>query len=178
MTALKKICLVLRIPILSSGCPNQTETMFKFVLTFSEEPSHKFYITTTSNSKSAYHQCGELTGENSNFIDHLPQEELIQNYQNQEAHILPGWFETCSLSGLKVATMYCDEVIPGKEFVMNTSMIVLFIVPSRHLHSPGRWVRQVNLSNATYFNKKLSLVIHDKPWQLKRKAHTKILSDI
>ena len=94
--------------------------MFKFVLAFSGEiPSCRFYIATTSINQPVYrHQCGELAGGNSYFIYHL--EELIQNYQNKKAPVLPGWFET-SLSASKVDTMCRNDEIPGKEFVMNIS---------------------------------------------------------
>jgi len=61
---------------------------------------------------------------------------------------------------------------------MNISMIVLSSVSIHHLQSRERLAEQVNLCNATYFNKRLSLVVYDKLWQLKRNAYKKILSDI
>jgi len=161
--------------------PSQREQMLKFVLTCSGEiPSCRYYnIATTSFSQPAYrYQDRELTGQSSRPIDHLPQPESIQHYQRKKTAVLPGWFEAHSLFTSKVESTYCDDIIPGKEFVMNISMIILISVFIHHLQSRERLPELVNLCNATYFNKRLSLVVHDKLWQLKRNAYKKILSDI
>ena len=161
--------------------PSQREQMFKFVLTFSGEiPSRRYYtIATTSINQSVYRYQGrETTGESSRSIDHLPRLKLIQHYQSKKATVLPGRFEAHSLFASKVESTYCDDIIPGKEFVMNISMIVLSSVSIHHLQSRERLAEQVNLCNATYFNKRLPLVLYVKLWQLKRNAYKKILSDI
>lgn len=155
-------------PSVNNGrVPNQRKNMLKCVPPCSGEiPSCRFYNATTSIKQSVYcRHRGQLTEENNRFIHHLlREEELAQNYQGKNATVLPGYFRTISVS--TGWALNCGDEIPGKEFVMNISMIVLFSIPIHHLQCRDRLVQQVNLSNATYFNKKLSLCVHDKLWQL------------
>lgn len=61
-----------------------------------------------------YKACREAAGENVSFIDHLPQEALVQYYQRAKVHVLPSWFETTGLSSLEAAAMGCNIVITDK----------------------------------------------------------------
>lgn len=69
-----------------------------------------------ANQTAYYHECRKLAAENIHFIDHLPQEKLIQYYQKAKVHILPSWFETCGLSSLEAAAMGCNVVITSKGY--------------------------------------------------------------
>ena len=79
---------------------------------------YQLYVigSAATNQASYYHHCRKLAGENIHFIDHLPQEELIHYYQKAKVHVLPSWFETCGLSTLEAAAMYCNIVISDKGF--------------------------------------------------------------
>lgn len=68
------------------------------------------------NQLSYYRKCREMAADNIHFIDHLPQEELVQYYQRARVHILPSWFETCGLSTLEAAAMGCNVVITDKGY--------------------------------------------------------------
>jgi glycosyltransferase involved in cell wall biosynthesis len=68
------------------------------------------------NQSSYYNECKTLAADNIHFIDHLPQEELIQYYEKAKVHILPSWFETCGLSTLEAAAMGCNVVITEKGY--------------------------------------------------------------
>lgn len=68
------------------------------------------------NQLDYYRKCRELAADNIHFINHLPQEELIQYYQKARVHILPSWFETCGLSTLEAAAMGCNVVITDKGY--------------------------------------------------------------
>ncbi len=61
-----------------------------------------------------YKACREAAGDNVQFIDYLPQEELVQYYQRAKVHVLPSWFETTGLSSLEAAAMGCNIVITDK----------------------------------------------------------------
>jgi glycosyltransferase involved in cell wall biosynthesis len=69
-----------------------------------------------ANQQSYYHQCRAIAAKNISFIDHLPQEQLVQYYQKAGIHILPSWFETCGLVTMEAAIMGCNVVITDKGF--------------------------------------------------------------
>src|SRR5690348_2653212 len=63
------------------------------------------------NQTDYYKKCKKIAFGNIHFIDHLPQQELIQYYEKAKVHILPSWFETCGLSTLEAASLGCNVVI-------------------------------------------------------------------
>ncbi|MGH2649466.1 MAG: glycosyltransferase family 4 protein, partial [Ginsengibacter sp.] len=61
-----------------------------------------FIIGHASVNQSAYYEeCKKIAAKNIHFVNHLPQEQLIQFYRKAKVHILPSWFETCGLSTLE-----------------------------------------------------------------------------
>lgn len=66
------------------------------------------------NQHSYYQECRKLATENISFLEHLPQEDLLQYYQSAKVHVLPSWFETTGLSSLEAAAMDCNIVITNK----------------------------------------------------------------
>ncbi len=66
------------------------------------------------NQMGYYRSCRELAADNIRFIDHLPQEELVDYYQKATVQVLPSWFETTGLSSLEAAAMGCNIVITDK----------------------------------------------------------------
>jgi glycosyltransferase involved in cell wall biosynthesis len=66
------------------------------------------------NQKSYYAQCRREAGPNVEFIDKIPQEQLINYYCKAKVHALPSWFETTGLSSLEAAAMGCNIVITDK----------------------------------------------------------------
>jgi glycosyltransferase involved in cell wall biosynthesis len=68
------------------------------------------------NQQAYYKRCQHIAGQNITFIDHLPQQELVGWYQRAKLHVLPSWFETCSLSSLEAAVMGCNLVIGNRGF--------------------------------------------------------------
>jgi glycosyltransferase involved in cell wall biosynthesis len=70
--------------------------------------------TVALNQTAYYHTCREMATGNIRFIEHLPQEELVQYYQKAKVHVLPSWFETTGLSSLEAAVMGCNIVITDK----------------------------------------------------------------
>jgi glycosyltransferase involved in cell wall biosynthesis len=76
-----------------------------------------FIIGDASVNQSAYYdECKKLAAKNIHFVDHLPQEKLIQYYQKAKVHVLPSWFETCGLSTLEAAAMGCNVVVTNKGY--------------------------------------------------------------
>ena len=69
-----------------------------------------------SNQSDYYMQCKKIAAENIHFIDHLPQEKLINYYRKAKVHILPSWFETCGLSTLEAAAMGCNVIITNRGY--------------------------------------------------------------
>jgi glycosyltransferase involved in cell wall biosynthesis len=63
-----------------------------------------------------YKKCKKIAAENVHFIEHIPQQELLQYYQKAKVHILPSWFETCGLSTLEAAAMGCNVVISNRGY--------------------------------------------------------------
>lgn len=68
------------------------------------------------NQTDYYKNCKKIASTNIYFIDHLPQQELIQYYEKAKVHILPSWFETCGLSTLEAASMGCNIVITNRGY--------------------------------------------------------------
>ncbi len=70
--------------------------------------------TASPNQVSYYEECRSIAAENIIFIDHLPQDELVEYYQRAKVHVLPSWFETTGLSSIEAAIMGCNIVITDK----------------------------------------------------------------
>lgn len=68
------------------------------------------------NQYGYYKHCRRIAGQNITFIDHMPQQELAGWYKRAKVHVLPSWFETCSLSSLEAGAMGCNLVIGDKGF--------------------------------------------------------------
>lgn len=79
-------------------------TRFNLLLIGSHAPNQKGY----------YEQCRGIAAGNISFIDHIPQDELVNYYQKAKVHILPSWFETTGLSSIEAAAMGCNIVITDK----------------------------------------------------------------
>lgn len=68
----------------------------------------------STNHRSYYNQCRRAAGKNVQFINILPQQELVNYYQRAKVHVLASWFETTGLSSLEAAAMGCSIVITDK----------------------------------------------------------------
>lgn len=79
-------------------------TRFRLVLIGAHAPNHRAY----------YEQCRNEAAANVEFIDHIPQQELLAYYQRAKVHVLPSWFETTGLSSLEAAAMGCNLVVTDK----------------------------------------------------------------
>jgi len=66
------------------------------------------------NQPAYYQHIRSIAGPNVAFIEHLPQNELVQYYQKAKVHILPSWFETTGLSSIEAAAMGCNIVITNR----------------------------------------------------------------
>jgi glycosyltransferase involved in cell wall biosynthesis len=66
------------------------------------------------NQPDYYKTCRKKAGKNVQFIESLPQKELLQYYAKAKVHVLPSWFETTGLSSLEAAAMGCNIVITDK----------------------------------------------------------------
>jgi glycosyltransferase involved in cell wall biosynthesis len=66
------------------------------------------------NQASYYRQCRNIAANNVNFLDRIPEEELLRYYRRARVHILPSWFETTGLSSVEAAAMGCNIVITDK----------------------------------------------------------------
>ncbi len=66
------------------------------------------------NQSAYYAQCKKIAAHNVQFIDHLPQQDLVAYYERAGIHILPSFFETTGLSSLEAAAMGCKVVITKK----------------------------------------------------------------
>jgi len=63
------------------------------------------------NHKSYLDYCKEIAGDNVNFFDFMPQEELLKHYAEAKVHALPSWFETTGLCTLEAGAMGCNIVV-------------------------------------------------------------------
>ncbi len=68
----------------------------------------------STNQKKYVEQCKKMASSNINFINPLPQHELIKYYKQAKVHALPSWFETTGLSSLEAAAMGCNIVVADK----------------------------------------------------------------
>ncbi|HZY37696.1 MAG TPA: glycosyltransferase family 4 protein [Mucilaginibacter sp.] len=66
------------------------------------------------NQANYYHECRRIAASNVEFIDRVPQEELVGYYIKAKVHVLPSWFETTGLSSIEAAVMGCNIVITDK----------------------------------------------------------------
>ncbi len=64
-------------------------------------PNHKQYLKL----------CKQIAGKNIDFIDFIPQKELLSHYARSRVHALPSWFETTGLSSLEAGVMGCNLVV-------------------------------------------------------------------
>lgn len=113
------------------GLKNQLElikalngTGFKLVLVGRPAPNQLAY----------YNECRRVAGDNVSFIDHIPQNQLVDYYQRAKVHVLPSWFETTGLSSVEAALMGCNVVITdrgdAKEYFKNDAF---YCDPGNHL---------------------------------------------
>lgn len=63
------------------------------------------------NHTGYYDYCRKIAGNKVNFIDFMPQEDLIRHYASSEVHALPSWFETTGLTSLEAGSMGCKLVV-------------------------------------------------------------------
>jgi glycosyltransferase involved in cell wall biosynthesis len=68
----------------------------------------------SQNQQTYYDECRRIAAPNINFINHLPQDDLVAYYQQAKVHVLPSWFETTGLSSVEAAVMGCNIVITAK----------------------------------------------------------------
>jgi len=66
------------------------------------------------NQAAYYRECVDSAAANITFINHVPQDRLVEYYQLSKVHILPSWFETTGLSSIEAAAMGCNIVITDK----------------------------------------------------------------
>lgn len=81
-------------------------TPYQLVLIGNAAPNQKYY----------YQKCKNIAASNISFINHLPQQALVDYYAAATVHILPSWFEVCGLSSLEAAAMNCRVVITGNGY--------------------------------------------------------------
>jgi glycosyltransferase involved in cell wall biosynthesis len=67
-----------------------------------------------SNQPKYKEACLNAAASNIEFINNIPQEQLLYYYSNAAVHVLPSWFETTGLSSLEAAIMGCNIVITDK----------------------------------------------------------------
>ena len=131
------------------------------------------------NQLAYYNECKDVAAKNIHFIDHLPQEELLEYYRRAKVHILPSWFETCGLSTLEAAAMGCNVVITEKGYTSEYyNGHAFYCDPS----SPSSILEAVNkASNACEYKTLQEKILKNYTWQnaaIKTyTAYKKILSD-
>jgi glycosyltransferase involved in cell wall biosynthesis len=76
---------------------------------------HVVFIGASSQNQTKYvAQCKLEAATNIEFIDHLPQHDLLKYYSKAKVHVLASWFETTGLSNLEAAAMGCNLVLGDK----------------------------------------------------------------
>jgi glycosyltransferase involved in cell wall biosynthesis len=80
------------------------DTRFRLLLIGNYSPNQQAY----------YDECRNIAAANIEFIEHVPQPDLVAYYQKASVHVLPSWFETTGLSSLEAAAMGCNLVITDK----------------------------------------------------------------
>lgn len=68
----------------------------------------------TPNQQGYLKLCQQEAGANVEFVNFLPQQDLIQIYRRAKVHVLASWFETTGLSSLEAGVMGCNLVITDK----------------------------------------------------------------
>jgi len=58
-----------------------------------------------------YDFCRSMSGSSVEFVDFIPQEDLLKYYARSKVHALPSWFETTGLSSLEAGAMGCNLVV-------------------------------------------------------------------
>jgi glycosyltransferase involved in cell wall biosynthesis len=109
------------------------------------------------NQGDYYRECRDIAADNIRFIDRMPQDELVNHYQQAKVHVLPSWFETTGLSSIEAAAMGCNIVITDKgdtrEYFGDDAF---YCEPS----SPQRILMAVEQASASPFNENLFKKIH------------------
>ena len=76
---------------------------------------HLLLIGTHATNQAAYYrECRDIAADNIEFVDQVPQHELVKYYARARVHVLPSWFETTGLSSIEAALMACTIVISDK----------------------------------------------------------------
>ncbi len=70
-----------------------------------------FIGSAAPNQKGYYEQCRAEAPANMEFIDFMPQEQLLDYYSRAKVHVLASWFETTGLSNLEAGAMGCNLVL-------------------------------------------------------------------
>ena len=66
------------------------------------------------NQARYYRYCRSIAAGNVQFLNRIPEDELLEYYRRAKIHVLPSWFETTGLSSVEAATMGCNIVITDK----------------------------------------------------------------
>lgn len=128
-------------------------TGFRLILIGAHSPSQNDY----------YMKCRNAAAFNVSFIDHVPQNELIDYYRKAKVHILPSWFETTGLSSIEAAVMGCNIVVTDKgdtrEYFEDDAF---YCDPAE----PASILAAVKRASAAPVNENLQKRIHEKyTWQ-------------
>ena len=81
-------------------------TSFRLILIGNAAPNQLDY----------YRACRRIAASNIQFIDYLPQEELVNYYRRACVHVLPSWYESCGLASLEAAVSGCRVVVTKNGF--------------------------------------------------------------
>jgi len=68
----------------------------------------------SANHHNYFRECKAAANANVQFIDYIPQSELLKFYNEAKVHVLASWFETTGLSSLEAAACGCNIVITDK----------------------------------------------------------------
>lgn len=63
------------------------------------------------NHAKYYDYCKKISDNSVQFIDFMPQSDLLKFYAAAKVHALPSWFETTGLSSLEAGAMGCNLVV-------------------------------------------------------------------
>jgi glycosyltransferase involved in cell wall biosynthesis len=64
-------------------------------------PNHRKYLD----------YCKSIASSKTEFVDFIPQQDLLKYYASSKVHALPSWFETTGLSSLEAGVMGCNLVV-------------------------------------------------------------------
>ncbi len=106
-----------------------------------------------------YNECRSIAADNIIFLNRVPQQQLLEYYQQAKVHILPSWFETTGLSSIEATVMRCNIVITDKgdtrEYFGNDAF---YCNPA----SPESILAAVEKASSAPFNKNLLEKIFEK----------------